>query len=212
MKKIHDISLTISSHLPVWEGDPRIKLERVSKIEEGSESNVTDLKMRVHSSTHIDAPLHFIEGGKTVDQLSLETLVGPVQVVEIPEDCELITAKTIQSVRFLPGIERILFKTRNSRLWVEKGAEFQKNFVALDAETAQILVDKGYRLVGIDYLSVAPFYGGVLTHRTLLGAGVIVLEGLDLSGVPGGLYTLYCLPLKILGSDGAPARVILVEE
>lgn len=212
MKKIYDISVTISSQLPVWEGDPRIKLERVSKIEEGSDANVTDLHMGVHSGTHIDAPIHFIPGATTVEQLSLDDLIGPVQVVAIPEDCALITVETLQMVELLPGTERVIFKTRNSKLWAEKGAEFQKDFIALDAAAAQILVDRDYRLVGIDYLSIAPFFDGAQTHRVLLGAGVIALEGLDLSQVPAGIYTLYCLPLKILGSDGAPARVILVEE
>lgn len=212
MKKMFDISLTLSPRLPVWDGDPRVFLQRVSKIEDGFDANVTELRMRVHSGTHIDAPCHFINGAMSVEQIPLDVLIGRAQVIEIPEECDLITAGVLQSANLFPGIERVLFKTRNSKLWEKDLDDFQKEFVALDPESAQILVEKNIRLVGVDYLSVAPFIGGAVTHRVLLGAGIIALEGLNLLDVPAGTYNLYCLPLKILGSDGAPARVILIEE
>jgi arylformamidase len=166
--QIFDISVPVGSGMPVYPGDPEVRLERVSDM-----PAISRLDFGVHTGTHVDAPLHFIEGGAGSEQLPLDVLVGPCQVV----------AGT-------GAAERVLIK----------GA------LLLDGAAAQALVDQGVRLVGVDQMSV----GDEEAHRLLLGAGVVVVEGLDLSAVEPGEYELYCLPLNLIGSDGAPARAILV--
>jgi len=208
--KIYDISLSISPALVTWPGDPRIVLERVSKIEEGADANVSQIQMGVHTGTHVDAPFHFVHGARTVESLPLDVLVGPAQVVQIPLDETVIDAGVLERAGIAPGTTRVLFKTGNARLWRREPERFHKEFVAISEDGANWLVQNGARLVGIDYLSVAPFDAGVPTHVALLKAGVIALEGLDLSEVEAGVYDLYCLPLKLQGSDGAPARTILI--
>ncbi len=211
--KLHDISLTISPKLPVWPGDPQARLERVRKIEDGANSNVSELQLRVHTGTHVDAPVHFLNDSKEgVDDLPLKTLVGFCCVVEIPSDVDVITQETLEKVYIPQGNQRILFKTRNSGYWKQGLSDFQEKFVGIDASAAQHLVDMGYKLVGIDYLSIAPYKNSRPTHEVFLKNGIIVIEGLDLSEVSEGYYTLFCLPLKLAGSDGAPARVILIDE
>jgi len=206
--RIYDISLTISPEIPIWPGDPLIVLERIATIEAGSEINLTRLEMCAHSGTHVDAPFHFINGALTVDQLSLKVLSGRAYVLNLP-DCDLITTKVLESADIPPRTRRLLFKTRNSSYWSSRGNVFQENYVGLGKDGAQWLVDRGVKLVGIDYLSIAPYSDTRATHEILLKAGVIVLEGLDLSKVSQGRYTLHCLPLKLAGADGAPARAIL---
>jgi arylformamidase len=210
---IIDISLTISPNLPVWPGDAPINLERVDKIEDGSSSNVTHIKISAHTGTHVDAPFHFLGGNsQTVEQLSLSKLVGRASVVHIPEDVDLITASLLKEVNIPASTRRLLLKTRNSVNWDRFGNTFQKDFVAISADGAQFLVDQAIDLVGVDYLSVAPYNNVILPHKILLQAGIVILEGLDLSQVTEGDYTLYCLPLKLAGADGAPARVILIDD
>lgn len=210
--KIHDISLTVTPNLPVWPGDRPIELERVSKMEEGAHNNVSELAFSVHVGTHVDAPYHFIADGKTIEQLKLEVLIGPAQVVELPEECELIGAADLQQAGIAEGTQRVLLKTRNSHFWNQPGLPFQREFTSLAPDGAAYLVERGVRLIGIDYFSIAPFNDSVPTHRELLGAEVVVLEGANLSQVSAGMYQLYCLPLKLGGSDGAPARAILIED
>ncbi len=210
--KIHDISLTVTPALPVWPGDPPIVLERVSKMEEGEHNNVSRLALSAHAGTHVDAPYHFIADGSTIETLSLDVLVGPCQVVQIPDDVDLVTEEVLQTAGIEAGTERVLLKTRNSRYWQEQGLPFQKDFVAVDPSGAAYLVARGVRLIGIDYFSIAPYGDSVPTHRILLNTAMVILEGIDLSRVEPGKYTLYCLPLKLGGSDGAPARAVLLEE
>ncbi len=211
--KIYDISLTISPDLPTWPGDSGITLERTSKMEEGADANVTHMSLGVHTGTHVDAPFHFMGGDSdTVEALPLDVLTGPALVVNLPKANVDITVADLRAADIPEGTNRLLLKTRNSAWWAEGNNTFQEDFLALDAAAAEWLVARGVKLVGVDYLSVAPFRAGVPTHRILLGADVIALEGLDLSAVEPGPYTLYCLPLKIAGSDGAPARAILVGE
>jgi arylformamidase len=206
---LYDISLSLSPELPAWPDDSPFEAERVSKIEEGHHANVSQLRMSAHFGTHVDAPYHFIANGKTVEQLSLSDLNGRVYIVHLP-DVDLITADILEKAEIPPRTRRILFRTRNSDLWAKGEKQFQTDYVALSPDGAQYLVDRGFRLVGIDYLSVAPFGDSQVVHQILLKAGVIIVEGLDLSRVSQGRYTLYCLPLKILGADGAPARAILM--
>jgi arylformamidase len=142
--------------------------------------------------------------------LSLDMLIGPVLVVQIPEDVGVITAAVLQKVEIPSGTLRLLFRTRNSNLWKHSVKEFSNDFVGVSQDGAEWLVSSGVQLVGIDYLSIAPYKQSIPTHRALLEPGVVILEGLDLSTVSPGVYTLYCLPLKLMGSDGAPARAILI--
>ena len=207
--RIYDISLAVSPNLPVWPGDPGVVLERVSKIEEGAESNVTRLDMSVHTGTHIDAPYHFLEDGARIDELPLKTLTGRVYVLHLP-DVELVTADVLKRSEIPPRTRRIILKTRNSDYWRNQVAGFQTGFVGVSPDGAQYLVDRGVKLIGVDYLSVAPYTDGVTPHRILLNAGIVIVEGLDLTDVSQGRYTLYCLPLRLAGTDGAPARAILI--
>ncbi len=204
--RIYDVTWPVSPEMPVWPGDPPVRLERVKRMEDGAKDNVSHLACSVHVGTHVDAPLHFIVDGADTASLSLDTLVGPAQVVSLP-DADAITASLLAPLD-LRGVSRLLFKTSNSDL---THARFVEDFVALTADAAQWLVERGVRLVGVDYLSVERFGGDGSVHRALLGAGVVVIEGLDLRNVSPGDYTLFCLPLKLAGSEGSPARVILVE-
>ncbi|MGD9093935.1 MAG: cyclase family protein [Anaerolineales bacterium] len=208
--RIYDITLTISPDLPVWPGDARVSLNRVSQIEKGDDFNVTRLEMCVHTGTHIDAPYHALGGDTlTVDELPLKALTGRAYVLNLP-DVDLITADILREAEIPPRTRRLLFRTRNSDDWKAGVTEFRSDFVAVSADGAQYLVDRGVKLVGVDYLSVAPFDNVISTHKILLEGGVIIVEGLDLSPVTQGRYTLHCLPLKLAATEGAPARAILV--
>lgn len=208
--QIYDITLTISPDLPVWPGDDRVTLNRINQIEAGDDFNVTRLEMCVHTGTHIDAPYHALGGDtQTVEELPLKSLTGRAYVLHLP-DVDLITADVLKSAEIPPRTRRLLFRTRNSDGWQAGVTDFKDDFVAVSPDGAQYLVDRGVKLVGVDYLSVAPFENTIPTHRILLEGGVIVVEGLDLSKVAQGRYSLHCLPLKIAATDGAPARAILV--
>jgi arylformamidase len=207
--RTYDITLTISSELPTWPGDPGVELERVDKIEDGSNANVSRIDMGVHTGTHVDAPYHFLQDGITVDQLDLSLLAGRAYVLHLP-DVDVITAAVLEDAQIPPRTRRVLFKTRNSDYWSRGDSEFQTDFVGLSEDGAEFLVRRGVKLVGMDYLSVAPYKQSRPTHEILLSAGVVIVEGLDLSEVSQGRYTIYCLPLKLADSDGAPARAILI--
>ncbi len=208
--KIYDISLPISPDLPVWSGDPPVVLERVSSMDAGAHDNVSRLACSVHTGTHVDAPHHFLNDHRTVETLSLDVLTGPVQVIQIPEDVNLVTADVLEKAAVPSGTARLLLKTRNSRLWERGEKKFATDFVGVSVDGAEWLVRIGVKLVGIDYLSIAPYKQSIPTHQALLEPGIVILEGVDLSAVSPGIYDLYCLPLKLVGSDGAPARAILI--
>jgi arylformamidase len=206
---IYDISLTISPDLTTWPTHPKIEVARYRDIEKGDRSNVSRLNLSSHSSTHVDAPLHFIPGGRSVDTLDLSVLVGPAWVAAT--GANVIDAAALDSLAVPPGTTRLLLRTRNSDLWARGDPGFREDYVALDTSGAQWVVDHGLRLVGIDYLSIAAYHDLVAPHRLLLGAGVIPVEGLNLSGVEPGQYQLACLPLKLGGGDGAPCRAVLIQ-
>jgi arylformamidase len=212
MMKIFDISLSISPEMPVWPGDPPVELEKIESMDAGAHANVSRLSAGVHIGTHVDAPHHFLNDGRTIEQLSLDVLTGPCYVLQLPDGVEAITAEALEGMSFPEDTKRILFGTSNSRFWSRGETEFQEDFVAVTEDGAEWLVKHGIQLVGVDYLSVAPFGDSVPTHRVLLQAGVVVVEGLDLSAVPRGFYDLYCLPLKLHGAEGAPARAILIQK
>ncbi len=206
---IYDITLTISPDLPVWPGDPPVKIERVAKIEEGANSNLSRMSMGVHTGTHVDAPLHFLTGGNGVESLPLNILIGRAYVLNLP-DADIITASVLQQSSIPTETNRLIIKTRNSQYLAHKDPVFRTGFVGISADGAEFLVGLGIKLIGIDYLSVAPYKQSRPTHEILLKSDVVIVEGLDLSNITQGQYTLYCLPLKIAGCDGAPARAILV--
>jgi arylformamidase len=182
-----------------------VHVTRVCAIEEGDTVNVSELDMGAHTGTHVDAPDHFLADGAGAETLSLDALIGPAEVVDAAVAAVALDLVTLRDLELPPrGTKRILFKTRNSQLWSRD--DFTHDFVRLDGEAAAYLVERGVRLLGIDYLSI----GDAEAHRTLLSAGVVCVEGLDLRGIEPGSYELVCLPLKLVGSDGAPARAVLI--
>jgi len=202
-----DISIPLRDGMVHWPNDPPISIKRIQDIEQGATANLSTISMGAHSGTHVDAPIHFIRQGKGIDHIPLDTLVGKARVIEI-KDQESITPEELASHRPRRG-ERILFKTRNtSEVW--RKDDFVEDFVFISDAAADFLVNRGIRLVGVDYLSVGSFkHGGSYVHKTLLSSGIWIIEGLKLSDVTPGKYDLICLPLRIVGGDGAPARAIL---
>ena len=206
MARYIDVTVPLSSAVPTFPGDPRFEMDFVHRIEDGKPYNVARLSLGCHAGTHVDAPYHFIESGAKVDELPLEILIGKCRVVAIA-DRERVDRAELQAADLRDDI-RVLLKTRMSGQL--RNPEFQEDFVALTPEAAQYLVQAGIKLVGVDYLSIERFGStGFEAHHALLGAGVIVIEGLDLSAVEAGDYDLICLPLRIAGADGAPARGVL---
>jgi arylformamidase len=206
--QLFDISLPVRSGMVVYAGDAEVRLERSHTIAGGDSYNLSRLELGVHAGTHIDAPLHFIEGAAGVERVPLGPLIGPAHVVDATAISADIDVATLQRLAIPSGVRRLLFKTPNSQLWERE--EFSPNFLGIREDAARALVSSGVRLVGVDYLSVAPMADPAPTHRVLLEAGVVILEGLDLRAVDPGPYQLVCLPLLIEGSDGAPARALLL--
>jgi len=210
--QIFDVSIPISPQMPVWPGDPPVQIERVASINKGDPANLTRLSLGAHTGTHVDAPYHFFEEGLKVDQLPLSTLIGSAYVLEVYPKEKTITATDLASLGLPFTAQRLLIKTDNSYLWEGELLHFERDFIHLGLDAARWIVKRGIKLIGVDYLSVDSFDSGdKVVHHTLLGAGVVIIEGLNLSRVAQGVYQLYCLPLKILGSDGAPARVVLIK-
>jgi arylformamidase len=200
--EILDVSVPVRPGMITYPGDPVVRMERVSSIAAGAVCNLTRLDFGTHSGTHVDAPVHFVDGGAAAESLPLDVLVGPARVLDFTgfED-------TFIGASDLAGHElgeRIRRKTRNSKLW--ERSRFDESFASLDGDAARALIKAGVRLVGIDYLSI----GDGVAHEVLLEAGVVAIEGLDLRQAEPGEYQLVCAPLKLVGSDGAPARVLLL--
>jgi arylformamidase len=207
--KIHDISLPITAGGLIYPNNPPIEIEQTSSMKTGASSNGSRISFGSHTATHVDAQHHMIDGGWTVDQMRLETLVGDALLIRFSDDVTSITASLIEPHDF-GGAERILFATRNSGF--NRNREFVGDYTYVAPDAAELLVKRGVKLVGVDYLSIEQFRSGHhRTHKTLLGAGVIIVEGLSLAGPPAGRYELICLPLSLPGLDGAPARAILRE-
>jgi arylformamidase len=207
--RIYDITRTLVPGMATWPGEPGPELTLIKEMAAGQPADVTHLSLGVHTGTHVDAPRHFIPGGAGVEALSLTALIGPARVVSIEHD-GAIQVTELERLG-VDGVERVLFRTRNSDEWSD--AEFKEDFVYLEPEAARWLAGHGTRLVGVDYLSVESFAAGEpLTHRTLLEAGIVIVEGLDLREIDPGDYILSCLPLKLAGADGAPARAVLMRD
>lgn len=208
---IYDITVPLCDEIPTYPGDPGIEIRDWFSLAQGDPANVSLLKFGAHTGTHVDAPAHFIEGASRVESLNLDVLIGEAHLVEVPQDRESIEEAFVQE-SCPAGTQRILFKTRNSAFWNEPTAVFRQDFTYLELDAAKLLVQRGIKLIGIDYLSIEQFgQEGHPTHLALLSQGVIILEGLNLADVSPGRYELICLPLRIRSGkgDGAPARAVL---
>ena len=203
-----DITVGMSNGMLVWPGDEPVRLGWESRIADGASSNVSSIQIGAHVGTHIDMPLHFIEGATNLDDLDLTCLMGAATVVGVPEENTSINACFLESLR-LGDVTRFLFKTSNSKLWDHPSQPFNPDYVALEPSAAQWLVEHGCKLVGIDYLSIAPYDDLVTPHEILLSNNVIILETLDLRDVHPGEYELICLPLKLESREASPVRAIL---
>ena len=213
--KIFDISIPISPAMVVWPGDPLVALTKLSAIENGENVNLSQISMSVHTGTHIDAPRHFLKDGKTIEQIPIEKLVGKVLVMEFNDQIKVIDQQALEThpkVNALSTCKKALFKTTNSLQLEMTQGEFSEDYVGIDKSGALFLAKLDLDLIGIDYLSIANFNETEEPHQILLRNKVILLEGIDLKEVHPGFYDIYCLPLPIVGSDGAPARTILIEQ
>jgi arylformamidase len=211
MTKIYDVSVPIRDGGLVYPGNPEIHISLQQSLALGAGANVSNVSFGSHTGTHVDAEHHFFEQGKGVDQIPLETLMGPAIVLEYGPDTAAVTRADLER-HDLAGAERVLLKTRNST-YLTQDPTFHKDYTYLAPDGAEYLVGLGVQLVGIDYLSIEQFHSGHhRTHLTLLGAHVVIVEGLNLVDVAPGRYNFYCLPIKLAGCDGAPARAVLVSD
>lgn len=208
MGTIIDITIPLNNDTPVWPGDSGIQIWHTAEIGQASDFNISRMELGVHSGTHIDAPFHLFSNGKTIDAYALDQLIGSVLVVEIQLGIELITKEILENIDF-EGFKRVLFKTENSKYWNSDKPKFTDKYIALSSSGAEYLADLGFCLVGIDYFSVSPMEDLLEPHRILLKKSIAVLENIDLRAVQPGAYTLYCLPMKLTGTDGAPVRAVL---
>lgn len=208
MAQYFDVSLTISAELPRWPGSPPVEYTRRRDMARGDHVNDGALSFGVHTGTHVDAPLHFLADGADVTDLELDALIGPAVVAALP-DADAVTARDLEALDLPADTRRLLLRTRNSEEWRRGAREFREDFVALTADAARWVVERGLRLIGVDYLSVQRFNDGPETHIALLAADVVILEGLNLAEIEPGAYELIALPLKLAAGDGAPARAVL---
>jgi arylformamidase len=204
--KLIDVSVPLDANVPTYPGNTPYSLEPIKRIARGDSSNVSTIHLSAHSGTHVDAPRHFFDNGTGAESLPLEMLIGRARVIEVSTR-KGIGAEELAAAH-LAEDARVLIKTSNSRLW--GSPEFHPDFIGVTESGAQYLLDHGIKVVGVDYLSVEEFKKpGAPAHHVLLGDGVIVIEGLNLRDVDPGVYEMFCLPLALVGSDGAPARVVL---
>jgi arylformamidase len=204
---IYDLSMGIRPGMLVWPGDDGVELDRIQRLEDGAHSNLSRLRCGTHTGTHVDAPLHFLPGGRAIDALELDALVGPAWIADLA-GVRRIRADDLAAAGIPAATARLLLKTDNSDL-LESAAEFRADYAGLDESGAQWILSRGIRLLGIDYLSVAARDLTGPVHRLLLQAGTVLVEGLCLGKVPAGSCRFYCLPLKLMGMEGAPARAVV---
>jgi arylformamidase len=207
--KIFDITLPLSNQTLVWEGDKGITIEQIEFISRGSDFNISRAEFGVHAGTHIDAPFHLHDKGYSVDKIPLDTLIGKIQVLKIDDSVDLITKENLLDSGFQPVIERLMLKTRNTKKWFNSSHKFDRDYAAIDSSAATFLAEAGMKFVGIDYLSISPYDDLKTPHQILLNAGIVILENAYLVSVEAGEYNLFCLPLNLVGTDGAPVRAIL---
>jgi arylformamidase len=209
MGRIHDISVPVRTGGLVYPGNPEILIEPQQAISRGAGANVSRISFGSHTATHVDAAKHFFDDGETIDRIALDRFIGPALVIAVDDSLTSVTASDLEQ-HDLTGHTRILIRTRNSSLLGDP--EFHRDYTFLSPDGAGYLVDKGIELVGVDYLSIEQFHSGHhRTHRTLLEKNIVIVEGLNLSGIRPGSYDFVCLPLRLEGLDGAPARAVLIE-
>ena len=206
---VHDISLTIERGLPTWPTSEGFRVRAAMRLTSGDPANVSVVEMDVHTGTHVEAPLHFLPDGAPLDSLEVERFVGPARVIEV--DGAAVTSEMLEGVPVPDGTTRLLVKTENSARWAAGWGPFDERYVALTMDAARWVVDRGIRLVGIDHLSIQRFQDGPETHRILMRAGVAILEGLNLHGIDPGVYTLVAAPIRLAGTEAAPARAVLID-
>ena len=204
-----DISVSLRPDLPVWPGDPTVGLEAASRTANGDAANVTRLGIGTHTGTHVDAEWHVIDDGATLEALTPDRLIGDCFVADLTSVTTHINAADLQNAGIPEEASRVILKTPNSEIWSSSPAQFDTSYVGITPDGAEWLVEHGVDFVGIDYHSVEPYGADGMTHRIILGAGLIILETIDLRRVEPGRYTLHCLPLRIDGYDGAPCRAVL---
>lgn len=209
--RIYDVTVPVTPALPVWPGDPAVTISAVTRIADGGACNLSYLSCSNHTGTHVDAPWHFLETGARLDEIPLERWVGPCYVADLRAAGSTIDPPDLAAAGIPGQTLRLLLRTRNSDGWMSWSSIFEEDYVALSAAAAAWIVESGIRLVGIDGASVDPFHDEAHpAHHTLLGNDVLIIENLDLARVAPGPYELVCLPLKLDGLDGAPARVMLM--
>lgn len=210
MSRIYDISIGIVDGGVVYPGNPEIRIAPQQQVSQGASANVSTVTLGSHTGTHVDAVRHFADDGQPVDEIPLSRLVGPAVLLSFPDDVMAVDASHLRAAEAeLSGHRRVLLRTRNSALLARR--EFVKDYTYLTPDGAAYLVERGFELVGVDYYSVEQHKSGHhRTHRTLLGAGVVIVEGLNLLEPTPGVYDFMCLPLKLVGLDGAPARAVLM--
>jgi arylformamidase len=207
-RKWYDVTVPVKSGMLHWPGDPEVEIFKRSSIEDGDEANVSGINFGLHTGTHMDAPLHFIDKADDITAVSPEVLIGSAKVINIEHE-EYIGREELKSKQISNG-DRVLFKTKNSDSeWFNE--DFKKDFIYLNDEGAEFLASAGVSVIGIDYLSIGKFKEGEKTHKILLSKGIWIIEGLYLNDLPEGEYEMYALPLKIEGADGSPVRVILAQ-
>ena len=203
-----DISLPVSPASVVWPSASKPQITRRKSMDRGDQVNDSDLFMNVHTGTHIDAPIHHLKDAPAMEAVPLEPMIGEAWVIDVSAAKDL-DRHTLERAWPAGPVKRVLFKTKNSELWQKGVSEFVTDFTALTEDTGDWLIAKNVELVGIDYLSIQRYQDPTTVHKVLLSAGVVILEGLDLSRAMPGRYELICLPLHLIGSDGAPARAVL---
>jgi arylformamidase len=208
-KKPIDVSVQLIPGMPTWPGDSVVRATPLQRIAEGAHSNVTTVEHTSHTGTHLDAPWHFIDDAPRLESITIERLIGPCYVADLTHLDRHVTDADLNAADIPNGTTRLLLKTRNSAIWANPTHAFDREFLAVTPSGARWLVDHGIDLIGVDYLSVEAFDGDGETHRMLLCARMVIVEGLDLREVDAGAHHLTCLPLRLGDIDGAPCRVVL---
>jgi arylformamidase len=212
MSRLIDVSLPIGPELLVWPGDPPVEVVPRLRLSAGDPANVSEVRMGTHTGTHVDPPNHFIEGARGIDVVPMDQLFGPAVVADARHLDRPIVPADLDALALPEGAERVLLRTANSELWRRLPVEFPGVYACLTPDAARWVVDRGIRLIGVDFLSVeAKGAEGHPTHHILLESGVVIIEGLNLGDVEPGEYTLACMPLRIVDGDGGPARAILIQ-
>ncbi|MGK2960918.1 MAG: cyclase family protein [Gemmatimonadaceae bacterium] len=208
--RIYDVSAPVRHGGLIYPGNPGIVIEAEQAISAGAGANVSRISFGSHTGTHVDAAHHFIDGAQTVDEIPLERLVGPAILIDVGDSLASVGAEELAQ-HDIGSHTRVLIRTRNSGM--PDGPEFVRDYTFLAPDGAQYLADRGVVLVGIDYLSIEKFRSGHhMTHKILLGRNIVIVEGLALTGPPAGAYDFFCLPLRLEGLDGSPARAILIDK